>query len=901
MSSKPFKLSHVFSRTGRWLGASIAVWLTVTCVPTASAQRISIEVTDEPLEEVLQVLRLQAGIDMVYAQRLIRGLTATCQYQGDDLRAAFACVLQATGLRAQLIRGQQYVLVGEGETDASLLPNLVRRGVLNGFVVDAVTGEVLPGAHVYLPESGIGAITNEAGYFAIPSLVRRTHTVRFSYLGYQLADTLLAVNGRVKRIVLQPSLLFAEGIEVQAEESRRAGLGLFSVPGLVNLPVQQLATLPSLGGEPDLFRSLQWLPGISKAGFINGGMVIRGGAPDQNLYLIDGAPVYHPWHAFRLISTFQTETFKDIRLYRSAFPAAHGGRLSAVLDAQLKDGSLDRPRAQAALSLLSGRFVIESPINSKSSFMLSGRRSYIDKLIGRRHPVAEAGIQDTLRTGYFFWDWSAKATYRPTSRSRLSFSYYNGRDVLDVRLPFDLSIDFSLGRPDWLKRPADFFFEIDQNWGNRLYSVRYQYLLSRRFFIAMTAYDSAYNAFEGSIIRPSSTALLNSQYRVRLRDIGLKWDIDYYHSRQHQVQAGVHVVQHRFRSWLDALIQRSTTSSDSLREVSRQETMEWVAYIQDTWKPTARWHIQPGLRWSYFSSGSYANLNPSFNVQYAFDPNYLIVRGAVGTQVQYMQRIRDRFSFIYDMISSRWVPAQDDVKPATSFQVALGADSHPTVAWTLSAGLYWRSTNHVLLPQDELQTKNGLEGPGIELGTLLGQYTPGRGQAYGLELSAQYDRAPWLIWVNYLGGRSLNRAPALGEDGFRPARFDVPRSMQAVLTYRKERWHVSLSSEVRSGYPNTDPVARYTVTGPLDTEPQPYLHRPAINNGRLPAYIRVDLTAGYRFRFLSAQWEAQMQIYNLTNRRNVLSRTYDPEAAIVTPNDIVGVPLIPLLELQMEL
>lgn len=874
-------------------------FLSLVCVNVAHAQRIQIEVVDQPLEEVLQDLRVQVGIDIVYAQRLVRNLEVTCQYQGNDIVEAFVCVLQETGLRAQHVRARQYVLVDRGNEEGGLIQTIVRRGVLNGFVLDGVTGEVLPGTHVYLPELGLGTITNEAGYFAIPALIRRPHAVRFSYLGYQVEDTLLTVNQRVKRIALEPGTLLAEGVEVEASQAQPANL--FNVPGMVNLPIQQLATLPSIGAEPDLFRSLQWLPGISKAGFINGGMVIRGGAPDQNLYLIDGAPVYHPWHAFRLISTFQTETFKDIRLYRSAFPAEYGGRLSAVLDAQLKDGSLDRPRATAALSLLSGRFVIESPITSKSSFMISGRRSYIDKLIGRRHAVAEAGIRDTLRTGYFFWDWSAKATYRPTPRSRVSFSYYNGRDVLDVRLPFDLSIDFSLSRPDWLKRPADFFFEIDENWGNRLYSVRYQYLLSRRFFLSLNAYDSAYNAFEGSVIRPSGSALLNSRYRVRLRDLGLKWDLDYYHSRLHQVQAGMQIVQHRFRSWLNARIQRSTTSTDSLANISMQESMEWAAYVQDTWKPTSRWHIQPGLRWSYFSSGSYARLNPSLNVQYAFDPNYFILRGAVGTQVQYMQRIRDRFSFIYDLISSRWVPAQDDVRPASSFQVALGADSYPTPEWTLSAGLYWRDTDNVLLPQDEFQTKNGLEGPGIELGTLLGQYTPGQGRAYGVELSIRYEKAPWQVWVNYLGGRSLNQAPELGEESFRPARFDVPRSVQSIITYRKERWHASLSSEVRSGYPTTVPVARYTLTGPLDDAPEPYLYRPLINNGRLPAYVRIDLTLGYQFRFLSASWEAQMQIYNLMNRRNVLSRTYDPAEAIIQPNDIVGVPLIPLLELQMEL
>ena len=175
---------------------------------------------------------------------------------------------------------------------------------------------------------------------------------------------------------------------------------------------------------------------------------MRGGFSDQNLYLIDGAPVYHPWHAFNLISTFHADAFQEVKFYKGAFPAQHGGRLSSVLDARLKDGSTSGPTAKVGMSVLSGRFIIESPLTRKSSFMISGRRSYIDKLIGNEHPVQDAnGTRDTLRTGYHFSDITAKVSFTPNPKDLISFSYYSGNDILDLRLPLQFILRLQLMAP----------------------------------------------------------------------------------------------------------------------------------------------------------------------------------------------------------------------------------------------------------------------------------------------------------------------------------------------------------------------------------------------------------------------------------------------------------------------
>lgn len=856
----------------------------------AHAQRIQLDIRDQPLTEALATLRTETGIDVVYAQDLVTNTTVSCQYAGTRARDALDCLLRGTGLQAQQVRRRQYVLVGRSAGASSRTPE---RAMMAGFVTDARTGEALPGAHIYLTALQVGTTTNRAGYFVFPALPPGSYAARISFLGYRVQDTTLAAEGAATRIALTPRTLESGGVLIEGivgeEEQKR-------MPGMLSVQLDQLNRMPSLG-EQDLFQALRWTPGIRKSGMINGGLSVRGGQPDQNLYLLDGAPVYHPWHAFSLVSTFQTGTLKSSNLYRSAFPAEHGGRLASVLDAQMKDGNRAEPHAEVALSVLSGRFRIESPITSNVSFMLSGRRSYVDMLIGRTHPVQDAsGRRDTLRTGYYFYDMSAKLAARLNDRHRMSVSHYRGRDDLDLRLPFDLSLDFS----SWL-RPADLFFEVQQRWENRLYSLQHQYLRSDRLFVTTTAYHSGYEAREGSFVQPTTTASLTSDYDVDLQDTGLKVNADYYHSVAHEVQAGVHLSHQRFGSTLVSDLQRSSVAGDSTRQRSQLEAVKLVGYVQDTWKPTPRWEVQPGLRLSYFSGGSYVHLRPRLNARYTVHPDYLVLRAGGGAHAQYLHRLRDRYSLAYDLVSSRWVPSNDRVRPATSWQASFSIQSSPAASVTLEATAYSRLAQNILIPEDIYRTKDGLEGPGIEVGALRGQYTATNERAWGGEVSALYETGPWRIQVGMASARTWVEAPPLEGDGRRPADLDMPFSVRGGVNWQQGAWEVALAAELRSGYPHSEPVARYALGDLLDEEPVTYLYRPQVNNGRLPAYARLDAALGYRFQWLTARWRAKLSVYNVTNRRNIVNRRYEPQAGTVRVDDRRGLPLLPLIELEMTL
>jgi hypothetical protein len=860
---------------------------------SAQAQSIRLSLDDVPLAKALAEVRQQAGLDLVYAERLVRDRTATCSYAGTDRSEALRCVLQGTGLAAERIRRGQYVLAASSGTETDDAPPKARRVALSGYVRDADTGETLPGAHVTLADLQAGTTTNRAGYFVFSSLPPGPYEMRISFLGFETVDTTLVAGREAATIALRPTTLSSDEVLVRAD-SGNGNASESRPPGMMSVALDRIEQLPSLG-EPDLFKALQWTPGIRKSGVISGGLSVRGADPDQNLYLLDGAPVYHPWHAFSLISTFQTGTLQNTTLYRGSFPAEFGGRLSSVLDAQMKDGRRSEPSAVAGISVLSGRFRIEAPLSDQTSFMVSGRRSYIDKLIGRTHPVTDAsGRRDTLRTGYYFYDTSAKLTHRFRPGHRVSLSYYEGRDDLDLRLPFDLSLDFS----SWL-RPTDLFFEVEQGWENRIVSAQHQLLLSDDVFLTSTGYYSGYRAQEKSFVQPTTTASLRSDYDVELDDVGLKVQADYHHSVAHQFQAGLHVKALRFESTLDSRLKRSSGTVDTLSQESPLDAVQAVAHVQDVWNPTPKWSIQPGLRLSYFSGGDHVHLRPRLSVRYTVHPRLAVVRAAAGMHVQYLHRLRDRYSLAYDLVTSRWVPATSTIRPASGTQVGAGLRSQPLPGLTLELSGYSRWTRNLLVPADVFREKEGFEGPGIEVGALRGQFARGDERAFGTELTALWEQGLWDVRFGVATGRTFVRAPERSGDRWRPADLDVPLSVRGAVSWTGSTWEATLAAEARSGYPISVPVARYRVGDPVE-DPASFLYRPQINNGRLPPYLRLDASLGYRFDFLSARWTAKLTLFNASNRSNVVDRAYLPTSSGVAVDNQKGLPVLPLFEIEMD-
>lgn len=876
------------SKAGRSLFVALAAVVLgagIGPLTDASAQTITVAAQASDLAVELSAVADQAGVDLVFAQRLVRGRTTDCNYRGTSARAAFDCLLRGTELEVRSTGPGQFVLVRQTAPK--------RRLGIYGVVVDADTGLPLSGAHVLVADRGLGSATNRTGTFAFPTMPEGPQRLRVSFLGYAILDTLVQAQREPHELALEPQPVSPGNLLVEAPELRPGDRT--PLPGMLAPPLALLERLPAAVGGQDLLEALTWSPGIRRAGEVTGGLLVRGAGPDQNLYLLDGAPVYHPWHAFSLISTFQTETFRSVRLYRGSYPAEFGGRLSAVLDAELSDGAGPEPKVQAALNTHSARFLIEAPLSKRASFMLGGRRSYVDRLIGREHPVSDdAGRLDTLRTGYYFYDWMGKVVFRPDDRSRLSIMTYRGRDDLDLRLPFDLSLDLS----SWL-RPTDLLFEVGEFWRNRVVSTRYERLLSARWYLVTTLHDSRYQAAEQAYLRPSLSSSVESDYQVDIRDTGMRLDLDYFHSATNRMRFGVQGVARDFESTIDALINYNPNLSERLRDRSVSRAVELSAYLQSTWLVSGSVEVRSGLRAAAFGSDRIARLEPRLSIQWSAHPRLLVFRASFNRTHQYLHRIRDRHSFLYDLVSSRWIPSTRSVSPAKGTEVSVDLESQPG-AWSLRGSAYLRKQDHVLLPLDIFQSKAELAGPGIDVSSLLGQYEAGEARAGGIEGSAGYQRRSTLASLSVSIERSETRGPS-DLNGFVRTRYDVPVSVRSYLEHRGPAWNYGVGMTARTGYPVTVPVASYQASGPLDEQSTTYLYRPTAHNGRLPLYWRMDASIGRRFEALDMKWLAQLQLYNAFNQRNVIGRFFEPRGTGVEVVQRRGLPILPLFELRVEL
>ncbi|HYE59162.1 MAG TPA: TonB-dependent receptor, partial [Rhodothermales bacterium] len=768
-----------------------------------------------------------------------------------------------------------------------------RRVSLAGFVLDAHSGEVLPGATVYLPDARRGATASSAGYFVVPEIPEGTYRVRASHVGYYALDTVLTAGATRTVLRLRPSRL--EVPEVVVERGRELAA---PPPGTTELTAAQLEAFPAPFGEQDLVRKLEWLPGVSRAGEALGGLVVRGGEPDENLYLLDDAPVYHPWHAFTLVSTFQAETVNRVRLYRGVFPAEYGGRLSSVVETEVRDGGVTRPAATVGLGLLAARYLVESPITRGSSFMIGGRRSYLDRLVGKQHVAKEGSRRDTLRTGYYFGDLTAKVTVRPGFRHRLSVSFYDGGDALDVRLPFELVFDpralaRAVARGSW--RPADLYVDVDHAWGNRLVSARYQYLASPRLFLTSTAYHTAYRADERTILRPAEGTTVRAAYAVRLADAGMRADAELVVTPRLRGRVGVQAAVRAFESHLATETEQPTTTLRSSTLDLRG--FEGAAYLQAHYQLNPGADVQAGLRAVSVAPGGYTYLLPNAALQVWLQPRRLVARLGAGAAVQPIHRLRDQSSLLYDLVAERWIPASERVRPGVGTHAAAGIEWRPARGLGVSLEAYARRARGVLMP-DAAQAKETLDGSGVDLATLLGQYVRADAYGRGLEAVVQGQLGRWELYATYALERSERRPE--GEARYQPSRYSVPHRLEVVLSRPLRQLRFTLSGELRSGLPEAIPTARYRIGDGLGDEDD-YLARPEGFNGRLPPYGRLDAAVRVPFRWLDARWTLTAQAYNLLTYRNVTGRAYVPAANGVEVRERRGMPLLPLVELEMHL
>lgn len=750
---------------------------------------------------------------------------------------------------------------------------------LNGYVTDAATGETMIGANVFVKALGKATATNTYGFYSL-TLPAGAYEVEYSFLGYTTRNEQVTLGTDVTlNIALAPSSIIAKEVEIVGE---KGGSNTESTAmGRNEIDVQKLSTLPALLGEVDILKTIQYLPGVKSNGEGNSGFYVRGGGPDQNLILLDEAPVYNASHLFGFFSVFNADAVKNIELYKGGMPANYGGRASSVLDISMKEGNDREFHGQGGIGLISSRLTLQGPIvKEKGSFIVSGRRTYIDVL-------TKPFISDTSAfagSGYYFYDLNAKANYRLSDKDRFYLSGYFGRDVFTFKT----------------KDEGDPSFRIP--WGNATVSARWNHVFGPQLFLNTTAIFSDYQfLFEGE------QDIFTFSLFSGIKDYGLKVDLSHYPDPRHRLKYGSAYTYHTYTP--STVKVESGDVPFNIDTPSKLRAHELAFYAQDEFDLTDQWRIMAGLRFSWFAhvggfkeyvlNGNgeptgetieyaagkkvkgYAGLEPRLAVRYKTGPNSS-VKASFNRNQQYVHLAS--FSSIA-LPTDVWIPSGKNVKPLTAQQVAGGYffDFMDKV-FEASVEVYYKDMfNLVEYAEGAEPQENGNTNYDAQL-------VYGNGYSYGAEFFVKKRTGKLNGWAGYTWSKTYRKFPEISNGSEFPSRWDRTHDLSIVAAYDlNKRWSFGATFTYSTGQATTLPVNRYWIEGQLVSE---YTER---NGFRMAPYHRMDVAATLRnkdtkkvtdettgeVKEVPRKWRSSWTfgIYNVYNRANPYFIYFDSEGS----------------------
>lgn len=719
---------------------------------------------------------------------------------------------------------------------------------VSGTVKDKKNGELLIGVTVKVSENpSINVVANEYGFYSL-SLPEGHYTIVISNPGYQDFEQQIRVDQNMK---LDLPLIQQEAISKSIDEVVITGIkkdkNLSSAQmGTETLNIKNIEKLPVLFGEKDVMKTIQLLPGIKSSGEGNSGFSVRGGATDQNLILLDEAPVYNASHLLGFFSTFNSDALKDASIIKGNSPAQYGGRLSSVLDVKMKDGNNLNYNINGGIGLISSRLSVEGPIQKeKSSFIVSGRRTYADLFLKTS--------KDYKDNKLYFYDLNLKANYQLDENNRLYLSGYFGRDVLGLGDTFST------------------------DWGNATATLRWNSIINSKLFSNTSLIYSNYD-YKISLKNDDSVFDLNS----KIKDWNLKQDFTWFAGNKHSVRFGLQSIYHT--------ITPSSAGGTSVSSYPRNPRKSWenALYINDDFKATEKLTINYGVRLSMFSvlggdtfntyengvltdsrflekgkfGKTYVNLEPRISANYRIN-EVSSVKGAYARNTQNLHLLSNSNS---GNPTDQWIGSSYTVKPEIADQISVGySRNFNNNNYELNAEIYYKSM------QNQIDFKNGAQiafdtGADVESELLFG-----KGRAYGLELIAKKKSGKLTGWISYTLSKTERKINGINNNDWYNARMDRTHDLSVVATYQlNPKWTFSGLFVYSTGNAVTFPTGKYELNGQTVFQ---YSNR---NADRMPAYHRMDLSATYepesnkRFR---GSWT--FGIYNLYGRENAYSINFE--------------------------
>lgn len=698
---------------------------------------------------------------------------------------------------------------------------------ISGYVKDKSNGESAPGATILIKEINKATSANQYGFYSL-TVPSGNYTIVFSFMGYETNAQTVQLN---KNTTLNINLNTAdkELSEVEISTDKPDQNISSSQMSAVNLDIAEIKKLPAFMGEVDVLKSIQLLPGVKSAGDGNSGFYVRGGGPDQNLILLDEAPVYNASHLMGFFSVFNGDAIKNVNLIKGGMPAQYGGRLSSVLDISMKEGNNQKLHATGGIGVIASRLTVEGPIKKDvSSFIISARRTYIDVL---SKPFFKPGSA-FAGTTYYFYDLNAKFNYKFSDKDRLYFSSYFGRDIFKFN---DVEADFKTTIP----------------WGNATACLRWNHLFNEKLFsnasVIYTNYDFAFVAEQDNF---------EMTIKSGIKDWNFKYDVNYFPNPRHNVKLGFNYIFHTFIP-TSVSAKQGDTKFD-LGNIIKLYSHDVSVYAGDDWEITEKLKVNYGLRFGYFQQFGpftrytkdvfgkasdtivykrgekvvdYNGLEPRLSMRYAFTKSFS-VKASYTHNYQYIHlATMSSVSLPTDV----WMPSTEKIKPQISDQYAMGVfKNFKDNNFETSIEVYYKTM------QNQVDYKEGAQPSDNVYDNPDNAFTFGKGWAYGAEFFVKKRSGKLTGWIGYTLSWTWRQFNDINYGLQYLAKYDRRHDASLVLTYDySSRWNFGLIWVYGTGNRGTLPNGFFLYEGSLSND---YGLR---NSYEFPAYHRMDLNITY--------------------------------------------------------
>ncbi len=724
---------------------------------------------------------------------------------------------------------------------------------LSGFVKDSEDKETLIGAVVYLEGTKFGGATNKEGFYIIKNILKGKYKLSVQYPGYSKKTEEIEIKANLKKnLELAVSIVAGESIEVYGDrESEKRQITISNV----QIPIASIKEL-RIGGESDVFRTLQYLPGILTSSQLSSGLFVRGGSPDQNLILLDGTPVYNPSHLFGFISTFNTDAIKSINLYKGGFDAEYGGRLSAVLDITQNEGNREKVTGLASLGVISSRATLEGPIGNGSWF-IGGRRTYIDIM----KPIFKAfDIVDLPNFG--FYDLNAKITQNFGDGDKVSLSGFTSNDNLDFSafgMSMVMDVRNSIGAIHW-----SHFFDEDL------------------IMVSNLSYSNYRNKFSGD--QSGYGWLIDNA----ISDYTLKSELEWFVNDKLNFKTGYEINLLQFDYLQDFGDNSDTTKTEDKTGYFKLNLKDYnySAFTQVKYSITDLLSIQTGIRAQYWQLSDNLTLDPRISLRYYLTDKVKLI-AAWGIYHQNLRLItQPEFSVI-----DTWLPTDKSIDPLKSTHYIFSIETEPMQNYDLNFDVYYKDFKNITEYNQYVMS-------GSKTSEL---FFTGNAYAFGAEVFLQKKYGKLTGWVGYALGFIRAKYDSINNGKEFTPKYDRTHDFKLVTQYEiSKKFSVGANLTFQSGQSYTGATSRLQTKIPGQSIGRGKIVPSQRYGLRLPPSHQLNVNASYKFEWLKLDWVALIDIYNVYNRRDIWFRYYNVQDSETIVKDVLLLPILPTVSIEVH-